>query len=394
MKRTAHVALQITDAQLLALSVTPAAPRLVRGSAVQLFAVGVFSDQTKQDLTASVTWTSSSDAVATVSTTGLAKAVSGGTATLTATLGPVTGAAELTVTDATLVSLEVSPGSATLARGTTQQLAGTGLFDDGSKQDLTANATWASSDSAVASVDTAGLARALKVGTTTLSATLAGVSGSATLEVTAARLTALEVTPAVGSLAKGTTLSFTATGLFSDQSKQDLTGQVTWAAADASVAAVSSAPAPAGLARGLGVGTTSVSASLGAVTGSAQLTVTAATLVSLEIAPGTASLPAGLTQAFTATGVFSDQTKQDLTASVAWTTSDAAVAAVGNAAGSAGVASALKVDRDARGEPWGPARQRDARGDRGDARLALDHPQPRHPRQGPAPAVHRHRHLH
>jgi hypothetical protein len=54
-----------------------------------------------------------------------------------------------------------------------------------------------------------------------------------------------------------------------------------------------------------------VSATSGAVTGDAALTVTAATLVSIEVSPAAASVANGLTQQFTATGVF-PTTTQDL----------------------------------------------------------------------------------
>ena len=107
-----------------------------------------------------------------------------------ATSGDVTGATTLTVTDATLVSIEVSPATPSLANGLTQQFTATGLYTDNSTQDLTTQVTWASSDSAVATVSNAagskGLASAAGVGSTTVSATSGDVTGSTTLTVTPA----------------------------------------------------------------------------------------------------------------------------------------------------------------------------------------------------------------
>lgn len=56
-----------------------------------------------------------------------------------------------------------------------------------------------------------------------------------------------------------------------------------------------------------------------------------ATLLSVSVAPTGATVAAGETQQFTATGTYSDLTTQNLTASVTWSSSDAAVATISNA---------------------------------------------------------------
>ena len=91
------------------------------------------------------------------------------------------------------------------------------------------------------------------------------------LTVTAATLQSIAVTPANPSIAKGATQQFTATGTFSDNSTQNLTGQVTWASATTAVATITAG----GLATGVAAGTSTISATLGAVSGSTVLTVTA-----------------------------------------------------------------------------------------------------------------------
>jgi uncharacterized protein YjdB len=87
-----------------------------------------------------------------------------------------------------LVSIEVSPVNPSIAVGTTQQFKATGIYSDNSKQDLTTQVTWSSSDVAVASISNTagsnGLATAIKVGSTTITATLGGISGTTTLTVT------------------------------------------------------------------------------------------------------------------------------------------------------------------------------------------------------------------
>ncbi len=84
----------------------------------------------------------------------------------------------------------------------------------------------------------------------------------------------IEVSPAAPSIANGLTQQFTATGLYSDNSTQDLTTEVTWASTDAAVATVSNT----GLATAASVGSTTVSATSGAVTDDTTLTVIPAPL--------------------------------------------------------------------------------------------------------------------
>src|SRR4030095_6807370 len=203
------------------------------------------------------------------------------------------------------------------------------------------------SDEAVATVSNAagsnGLATTTAIGISTVSATIGDVSGDTTLTVTDATLVSIEVSPTAPSLANGLTQQFAATGLFTDNSTQDLTTQVTWASSDEAVATVSNADGSNGLATTAGLGTTTVSATSGAVSGDTTLTVTDATLVSIEVSPTAPSLANGLTQQFAATGLFTDNSTQDLTTQVTWASSDNATATVSNADGSNGLATTARV---------------------------------------------------
>src|SRR6185369_10064344 len=99
----------------------------------------------------------------------------------------------LTVTAATLQSIAVTPANPSLAKGLTQQFTATGTFSDNSTEDLTAQVTWASATPATATIDSSGLATAIALGTSTISATLGGVTGSTVLTVTAATLQSIAV---------------------------------------------------------------------------------------------------------------------------------------------------------------------------------------------------------
>jgi len=335
---------------LVSIEVTPADPVIALGTETQLKATGIYSDNSKKDLTSTVEWHSSDDSVVTVSH-GLARSMGRGSAVIGAASGSVSGiisgSGTLTVTSAALVSIHVTPVNPNAALGTSTQFTATGIFSDDSAQDLTSQVTWSSSAGSIASVSNAagsrGLATSSEMGSTTISATLDSVTGSTDLTVTSAALVSIQVTPVNPVIAKGTTRQFVATGIYSDHSTQDLTKQVTWSSSNTSVASVSNAAGSNGLATALAVGTAGVGATLGDVSGTTTLDVTAATLVSIEVSPADPSISKGTTRQFAATGIYTDASTQDLTKQVTWSSSNIAVASISNAAGSNGLASALGV---------------------------------------------------
>lgn len=83
----------------------------------------------------------------------------------------------------TLNAIAVTPDGVGVAPRQTQQFTATGTFSDGSTQNLTSQATWTSSDAAIGTVDPLGLATAVATGTTTLTATVGPISGSANFQV-------------------------------------------------------------------------------------------------------------------------------------------------------------------------------------------------------------------
>src|SRR6185295_14885831 len=101
------------------------------------------------------------------------RALAPGMGGVAATLGEVLGSTSINVTPATLVSLELSPPSATLAPGTQAQLQALGHFSDGTVQDVTASAQWSSSATNVATV-LAGRVSAVAAGSAQVQAALLG----------------------------------------------------------------------------------------------------------------------------------------------------------------------------------------------------------------------------
>ena len=342
--QTSSAKITIPTATVQALTVTPATATAAIQGTVAFKAVVTLSDATTEDVTATATWTSSSPTVASVSSGGVATGIAAGTSTIQAAVGTVTGSATLTVSSATLVSIAVTPTNPTLGIGVTTQFIATGSFSDGSVSDVSSSATFTSSAPAVAALDAAThSAKTLSAGTTTISASVGMISGSTTLTVTAATLTSIAVSPATSTLAINGSTALTATGTYSDNSTVDLTQSVTWQSNSAAVATVSNATGTQGSVTGLSGGTATISASLGNVSGTATVTVTAAALVSITISPANPTLPIGTTDALTAQGKYSDGSSVDITSTVTWSSDTTTVAIVSNANGQQGVVSAVAI---------------------------------------------------
>lgn len=277
---------------LQSLEVTPTNPSAAVGVSEQFTATGIYSDASHQDLTAQVAWSSSSTAVATISGGGMAKGMTGGTTMITASMQNVSGNSTFTVTPAVLNRIEVTPTNPSLAKGSTVQLTATGVYSDNSTKDLTSEVSWSSSSATIATVTAAGISSGMTVGKATITAASGIVSGNTILNVTAAVLKSIEVTPQKPTLPRNFILQFAATGVYTDNTTQNITSQVTWASSQSMVATISAS----GLATSIAAGKTIVSATLGNVSSGANsstLTVTSVALTSIAITPTNPSVPWG-----------------------------------------------------------------------------------------------------
>lgn len=276
-------------ASLMLISVSPPVPFIAVGASQPFTAMGSFSDGSMQNLTDSVTWTTSNPADATVQTAGqaqpgLATGVAPGTVTVTAVQDGKSGTATLTISRSSpfLTTINIEPPMSSIAIGATVQFAAIGTYSNGTTQDVTKSATWTSSNLADATVQTAGqaspgLAMGIAGGTTTITAAISGKSGTATLAVTSAGATivSIAVNPLNPSIAAGTTQQFFATATFSDNTTQDITSTAAWTSSDPTRATIQTAgQAQPGLALGVAAGSVTVTASSNGKNGSTSLTVT------------------------------------------------------------------------------------------------------------------------
>jgi hypothetical protein len=331
--------LGVTNAAVERIELAPSSMTLAKGTSVQLTATGDFSDQTTQDLTPQVAFSSRNSDVAQVTAAGVVTAIKPGTATLVASYGGVSAMVDVTVTAAQLHSVNLNYGPAVAApRGTLLQFTATAVYSDNTTQDLTTQATWTASNASAATVSSAGLAQALALGASTITATYAGLTATTVVTVTSATLTHIQITAPGAQVARGTTLALIATGTFSDGSMQTLTDSAVWASSNISVAVVSNVVGSKGVVTGAGIGGTTITAAFGGVTGSLTIAGSAAAVTSLRLIPNLVSVPVGLTQAFSVRATLSDGTSQDVTQQASFDSADAQLATVSNTPATLGVA--------------------------------------------------------
>ena len=263
--------LGVPAATLSAIAVAPATASVAIGAKQQFTATASYSDGSARDVSANAAWTSASTSVGTVGATGLATGLRAGATLITAGFEGKSASATLTVQPATVLSLALSPALTSFQVGASRQLAVVATYSDGTVVDVTANAVFMSATPGAVIVGTGGLITAVAPGNSALSASFGGKSASAQASVRVATVANIAVTPANASVAVGGVQQYIAVATYSDNSTAIVTRSAAWTSGAAPIATV----ATTGVASGVAVGNTTITASFGGKSNSANLAVTA-----------------------------------------------------------------------------------------------------------------------
>ena len=349
-----------TNEHLISISVTPQNASVTQtGDTTQFQAIGTTNHSAvpPENLTSGVTWSSSTTSVATITPAGLATAVGCGTTTITAQDGSLSGVTQLTNTCAgsggggtsILEAINLYPSSPTIPQiGQTNQFIALGVYSPATvNNDLSSVATWASSDTSIATINSTGLATAVSCGTTTITAQYLGILSQTQLTVSCTVvqtpvLQSITLFPSSPSIQLGQTTQFIALAVYSPPSSNNiLTSLATWASSNAGVATVGS---NTGLATAVSCGTTTITAEYQPPTGQAVIGQTVLTvpctgnqpLQSIAVLPSNPTVPEiGQPTQFLALGTLLGGAQEDLTSSATWSSSNTQVATVGSNTGTA-----------------------------------------------------------
>jgi uncharacterized protein YjdB len=337
----AQASITVIGQTIASVAISPASMQMPAGGTRQLSATAYDAGGNAVP-NAAVTWTSSNPIVASVSAAGLVTALSAGNAIITATASGKTATAAVSVAappPAVVASVSITFNSSTLLVGQSTQAQA--IARDAAGSVITGRAvTWSTEDAALVSVSSSGLVTALKSGSAVIEATVDGVTGVATVTISASpplpvHTVQLTVTPS--------TINAGQTAASSVVLKDSLGGTLTgltvgYSSSRTTVASVGLG----GVITGISAGSATITATSQGKSGSAGVTVNGTTV---PVASVTVSGPASLTvgQTAQATAVTKDASGNVLTGrTITWSTSNPAVAIVsatglvtGNAAGSA-----------------------------------------------------------
>lgn len=325
--------------ELIGLAVVPGEVEAVVGDSIQLRAEGLWSDETTTDMTVAVDWLTADPEEASIDDGGRIEALAEGQATVTATYELLAASALVTIGPAVLEQLVPTPLSFDLAGGEQAAITLTGRFGDGSLADVTDLVVWTSTDSGIATAEE-GLVTAGGAGSAELTATLQDVSVTVPVEVAEVELLAIVVAPESPSLPLGSSVTFTATGLYSDGTELDLTGEASWSSSDGAHVLIDAA---SGAADAVGTGGAIIEAAASGEVGSTVATVVDAEVVGVAIEPDEAGMPLGGTTDLTAIATLSDASTLEVTASASWSSDDPLIARASNDAGTRGRVTSVSV---------------------------------------------------
>ena len=252
--------------------ITPDSATVAKGQPTQFTATAVYPNNKTANITSKVTWTSANTTAATVnSTTGVANAIANGSTTVTATLNGITSpAVPFNVSTPTVITrISITPSTISTPKGTPVTFTATGTYSDGTTGNLSGAVAWSSSDISVASLNDSGIASTLAQGSSTITASISGVSpSSAILNVTAPVLATLSITPLSANIITGNTRQFSASGTLTDGTAASL-DTLSWTSSDTSVATIDST----GLATASTLGSTNISANSGGIVSNTAVVV-------------------------------------------------------------------------------------------------------------------------
>jgi hypothetical protein len=238
---------------------------------------------TETVVTNSARWTSSDTSVLTVSSAGVVTGITDGTATVTATLGPLRASIELRASSADLVAINVTSDATDgmIDECTNVQFNATGDYSDGeTDRPISELVEWSLTAGNIGAFDSSdnGFLRSNNAGAGTVTAALGGEEGNFNLTVDDT-LASIVITSDGSNLSSNNNVQYTATGSYGEGADTvDISNNSTWTL-DATFASVSNVVPNRGLVTATTTGNETLTASCGGQMGSLDISSGSATVI-------------------------------------------------------------------------------------------------------------------
>ncbi|WP_372654237.1 Ig-like domain-containing protein [Halobacteriovorax sp.] len=291
-------------------------------------ATGYYSDGSSLNISSAIEWSSNNTERVTIAG-NKATAIGVGSVSITASLDAVSTSITLLPFSANLTGIELSVSSLELPSEGQAQLIVTATYDNGQSLDVTDSAIYSMDDSTVASVDDSvdfGMITANSTGTTNLNINYSGFTKILPIETTTTVITGLQVTPIIGSRAKGASQQFYATGNLDNGETIDLSSSVTWSSSNSEVLSISDE----GLANLVNSGNVSVTANYGGFSNSVSYSVTEKLISSLDLTLSSESISTGVSAQATCIANYNDGSSEDVSDSVTFSVDNSELGIISN----------------------------------------------------------------
>ncbi len=335
--------LAVKSAAITSIQINQLNPTIPLNGSLAFKATGYYDDGSSTDITSLGSWTSANLSVATVgANSGLVSAVSAGSVLVSIDYAGLTHQRTLTVTSFTVDSIAITPINPSGIIGLGTQLYATAFLSNGTTQDVSSSVEWSSATASVATINAKGRVSSLSAGISLITAQLGTLSAQAPFTVSSLTISSLAITSLGSNLSTGFQQTAKAIATLSNSATIDVTEDVLWTTLDASVVSVQNTT-PKGRVAALSAGNTSVRALLGSLQATQAITVTTASLVSINLSPSSTFLWQGEIKPLKAIGIFSDASSLDITSQVTWSSADNTKIVMSNSLDSKGYAQVIYV---------------------------------------------------
>ncbi len=332
------------NSNLTSLTISPALVTIAQNTHANYTATGIYSDNSQRDLTSNVTWSSNTTNATVVSTVnGAFLGTSVGDGKITATYETLSANANISVTNSSLSSIQIS-AHPIVPGGTTVNYSAIGLFSDGTTQDISNLVTWSSSNTSSMTIIEGGKGSANQAGSTVITAiagpALNNRTATTTTQVTSVSLVSISIT-GLDTLFTNVISNYRAIGVYSDGTRIDITSLVTWSSSVTSIGSINDDSNTKGLFSAISVGSTNLNASLNGITGTKPVSVIQTNITSISVQPTTATIPKNYQRQYSAIATLSNGSLINITTQAVWSSSNPTIAGVSTSSTTGGLATGV-----------------------------------------------------
>ncbi|MFF0827407.1 Ig-like domain-containing protein [Brevibacillus sp. NPDC003359] len=305
---------------------TPAQVTMVAGGTQQLSVTATYSNGAEENISKQAVYSSSNSNVASVDSGGLITALSPGATQVTVSYGGQSTIIPVTVSGnaITLVSLAVTPATVSIGKGANQQLEVKATYSDNSQTIVTNQATYQSSQPAIANVGASGSVTGVAVGSSTITISFGGKVVTVPVQVTETQepVQRLSVTPVSLNMLVGKTQQLQVKAAYKDGKNTDVSGQAVYLSGDATVVTVDSS----GVATAVKAGSTNITVSFGGASVAVPVVTAENVIQSIKVIPEKITMLENGTKQLLVNAVFMDGTEVDITNKASYILEDQTIA--------------------------------------------------------------------